>query len=189
MKPSNTNKNHACGFLTIWNKYRCLPSLKEIHIVELVQLYRKLQRPLNFRHDTLRLITCRVRGERHNEAAVTHLHFYEYHRHQMRNKHRPDASLSQSKCSAVNVIVITAWIIRIITTHWIVLPLRYISIRYQIHAKLVMTRNPLRPFKVSQRCLWCLCFTHKQSEVQLSSYAQKKRTICQIQCLLPVDAI
>lgn len=41
-----------------------LPSLEEIHIVKLVQLYRKLKCPLYFRHDIIPFITCRTERER-----------------------------------------------------------------------------------------------------------------------------
>lgn len=45
-----------------------LPPLKEIHIVELVQLYRKLKCSLYFRHDIIPLITCPREREKERQT-------------------------------------------------------------------------------------------------------------------------
>lgn len=50
-----------------------LPALKEIHIVKLVQLHRKLQCSLYFRHDIIPLITCQMRGHRVSDNPITEL--------------------------------------------------------------------------------------------------------------------
>lgn len=48
-----------------------LPALKEIHIVKLVQLHRKLQCSLYFRHDIIPLITCQTRGHLVSDDPMT----------------------------------------------------------------------------------------------------------------------
>lgn len=60
VKSVNIIKYHDSGNVTPAEK-NGLPPLKEIHIVKLVQLYRKLQCSLYFRHDIIPLITCQKR--------------------------------------------------------------------------------------------------------------------------------
>lgn len=67
VRPVNIHKYHDSGP----SEKNCLPPLKEIHIVKLVQLYRKLQCSLYFRHDIIPLITCQKRRHPVNTTYQT----------------------------------------------------------------------------------------------------------------------
>ena len=57
---TKTTHTHIISTVETMGKSLSLPSLEEIHIMELVQLYRKLQCSLYFRHDTVPLITWKT---------------------------------------------------------------------------------------------------------------------------------
>lgn len=103
VKSGNINKYHDSGNV-ISAEINCLPSLKEIHIVKLVQLYRKLQCSLYFRHDIIPLITCQQRRKTVNMTQKT-------------NKQNPQwkdktngISKTSSRCYFLSAEVI--WLIR-----------------------------------------------------------------------------